>query len=293
MSVFEQRDEAAAKAQKVRGTHHKSLQKMFQIAAGAELGRNFQQLVKFLRLGLGGGTKFSMGHGHRAETGNRRNQRSFLRRESSCLPGINQNCPLRARRAEGRRDQHSGRNQAAQRVLVAADGDGNGLSCGDGALRQIGGEADGLAVMAAAECVSQLRSLGGDGAQFERPLAAQQHGDQASSQKQTQTVRQSLDHGGNIGSSVQGVRNISQDFGAAVLLARSLAEPGGFQQTAQLSGQNSGFGGKVLIKKFFIGIMQKGYRADDFIEDHQRSSHQGRGPQTDARRETWVSHGLD
>ena len=79
----------------------------------------------------------------------------------------------------------------------------------------------------------------------------------------------------DIGSSVQGGGDFSQNFGAAMLLARGFAEPGRFQQAAQLAGQNGGFGGEVFIEKSFIGIMQKRRCADDFIEDHQRSGHQG------------------
>ncbi len=76
---------------------------------------------------------------------------------------------------------------------------------------------------------------------------------------------------------MQGGSNLGEDFGTAVLLARGLAEPRGFQQAAQLPGQDGGLGSKVFIKKSFIGIMQKRCRADNFIEDHQRSSHEGVG----------------
>ncbi len=73
---------------------------------------------------------------------------------------------------------------------------------------------------------------------------------------------------------MQSVGDLGQDFSPAVLLARGFAEPGCFQQAAQLSGQDGGLGGEVLIEKSFFGIMQKRRRADDFIEDHQRSGHQ-------------------
>ena len=142
-------------------------------------------------------------------------------------------------------------------------------------MRQIGGEANGLAVMPGPEGIGQLRRFGGDGAQFERPLAAQKNRNQTRAQEQPKTIRQSLNNRGDVGSSVQGSRHLGQDFGAAVLLARSFSEPRCFQQAAQLPGQDGGFGGEVLIKEFFVGIMQKRRRADDFIEDHQRSGHQG------------------
>jgi len=84
---------------------------------------------------------------------------------------------------------------------------------------------------------------------------------------------------------VQGVGNLRQDFGAPMLFARSLAEPRRFQQAAQLSGEDGGFGGEVFIKKSFIGIMQKRRGADDFIEDHERSGHHGTGLELARRRE--------
>jgi hypothetical protein len=76
---------------------------------------------------------------------------------------------------------------------------------------------------------------------------------------------------------VQGICNLSQDFGPAMLLARCFAEPGCFEQTAQLSCQDRRLGGQVIIKEFFLGIMQKRYRADDFIEDHQGHGHERAG----------------
>ncbi len=42
LAVFEQSDEAPAIAEKVCGAHYESLQKMFEVAAGAEFRRNFE-----------------------------------------------------------------------------------------------------------------------------------------------------------------------------------------------------------------------------------------------------------
>ena len=42
---------------------------MIEVAAGAELGGDFQQLVKFMRLSLGGGGEFGVGDGDGAESG--------------------------------------------------------------------------------------------------------------------------------------------------------------------------------------------------------------------------------
>jgi hypothetical protein len=73
--------------------------------------------------------------------------------------------------------------------------------------------------------------------------------------------------------SVQGVGDFGEDFGAAMLLARCFTEPGRFEQAAQLTNQNGSFGGEVFVEKSFIGIMQEGRRADNFVENHQRSGH--------------------
>ena len=251
---------------------------MFEVAAGAEFGRDLEQLVQFVGLALRGGTQFGVSHGDRAEAGDGRDQRLLLGGKDSVGARIDEDRALRARSAERRGNQHSGRNHAAERVQIAADGDGDGLSGGNRALRQIGGEANGLAVMAGPKGISQLGSFGGDGAQFEGSLAAQKNRDQTRTQQQPETVGQGLDDGGYVGSSVQGGGDLGQDLGPAVLLARSFAEPGCFQQAAELSRQDGGLGGEIVIKESFFGIMQKRRRADDFIEDHQRSGHQGASP---------------
>ena len=100
-----------------------------------------------------------------------------------------------------------------------------------------------------AERSRQLRGFGGDGPQFEGTLAAQENRDQACPQEQTKTVGQSLNDCVDVGSSVQSSGDLGQDFGAAVLLARDFAEPGGFQQAAQLPRENGRFGGEVFIKE--------------------------------------------
>ena len=82
---------------------------------------------------------------------------------------------MRTRRAEGSGNQRAGGDHAAQRLLIATERDGNGLSCGNGTLGQISGEANRLAIMARAERGSQLRGFGGDGPQFERSLTSQKN----------------------------------------------------------------------------------------------------------------------
>ena len=216
---------------------------MFQVAAGAELGRDFEQLMQLMRLALRGGTEFGVSHGDRAEAGDGRDQRFLLGSEGSFGARIDQDRALCARSAERRRNQHSRGNQAAERVLIAAHGNRDGFSRRHGTLRQIGGKPNGLAIVPRPERVGQLGGFGGHGSQFEGSLPAQQNRDEARAQQQPETIGQSLNDCGYVGRSVQGTGDFRQDFGAAVLLARSFAEPGCFQQAAQLPGQDGGLGG--------------------------------------------------
>ncbi len=102
---------------------------------------------------------------------------------------------------------------------VGADGESDGLTGADRALRQIGGEADGLPVMPGANGVGKLRSFRGNGAQFERPFAAQQNAHQARPQEKTEAIGKSLDYGGNIGRPVQCLSDIGENFGTPVFFA--------------------------------------------------------------------------
>ena len=242
--------------------------------------------MQFVRLGMGGGVQFGMRHGNGAEAGDGRHQRFFFRGENAILARIDQDRALRARGAERSGDQHSGRNQIAQRVHIGADGERDRLSGGDGALRQIGREPEGLPVMTGAGRIRQLRSLRRNRLQFKRSFAPQQDTNQPGAQEQAQAVGQGFDHRGNIRRAVQSMGNVRQNFGAAMFFARSLAQPGRFQQAAQLSGQDGGLGGKIFVKEIVVGIVQKCRRANHFVEDHQRRRQQRRAPEIPRPRET-------
>src|ERR1700726_310133 len=116
-----------------------------------------------------------MSHGHRAKAGDCRNQRLLLDGENSFRTWIDQDSALSLGGAEGRRDQHPGRNQASQGGSVSADGEGNGFSGGDCALRQICSEPDGLPIMAGTRGMSKLRSFGGDGTEFKWTVTTEQN----------------------------------------------------------------------------------------------------------------------
>src|SRR6202034_1496042 len=151
LPVFEKRDEAASKAEKISSADDEGLQGMLEISARAELERNLKQLMQLLCLTLRGGRKFGVRHGDRAKASNRRQQRFLLRREGPFFTRINKNRPLRARGAKGSGNHGSGRHQAAERVLVVTHRDRDDFSGGNRPLREIGGEANGLAVMRSPE----------------------------------------------------------------------------------------------------------------------------------------------
>ena len=143
----------------------------------------------------------------------------------------------------------SGRNQIAQRMHIAADGEVIGSPAATARCARSAAKRMVWRSWRARAGIGQLRSLSGDRAQLERSFAAQQDTDQARAQQQAEAVGQGFDHGGNVGRSVQGLGHVRQDFGAAVLLARGLAQPGGLQQAAQLAGQNRGFGRQIFVEK--------------------------------------------
>ena len=68
--------------------------------------------------------------------------------------------------------------------------------------------------------------------------------------------------------------DIRQNLGAAMFFARDLAQASRLQQTAELSGKDRGLGREVFIKKFLIGIVEKGNCADNLVEHHKRRSHE-------------------
>ena len=55
----------------------------------------------------------------------------------------------------------------------------------------------------------------------------------------------------------EGLRDFSQNLGAPVFLARNLGQAAGLEQAAQLSRQDGGFGGQVVVEEIGIGAVQK------------------------------------
>jgi hypothetical protein len=104
-------------------------------------------------------------------------------------------------------------------VLIAAHRDGDGLSGRDCTLRQIGGETNGLAIVPGPEGIRQLGAFRGYGTELEGSIPAKKNGDQTRTEEQAETIREGFDDGGYVGSPVQGVRDLGEDLGSAVLLA--------------------------------------------------------------------------
>ena len=77
LPVFEQGNKATAETEEISGADHESLQKMLEVAAGAEFGRDLKQLVQFVRLALRCGTKFGVSDGNCTEAGDGRDTSDF------------------------------------------------------------------------------------------------------------------------------------------------------------------------------------------------------------------------
>ncbi len=103
--------------------------------------------MKFVGLSVGGGMKFRVGHSDRPESSDRRHQRLFFYRVNAILTRIYKDRTLRPRSTKGGCDQHSRKDEAAQRVHIGANGNRDRFSGHGGTLRQIGGKSDCLAVM--------------------------------------------------------------------------------------------------------------------------------------------------
>ena len=265
--LFEKRNEATSETQKVGDPQDEGLQKVIEIAAGAEFGGNLQQLMQFVRLRMRRGVQFRMGHGDRPETGNHRHQCLFFRREDPLLPGIDQNRALSARSAKRSGDQHSGRNQIAQGVHIGADRKCNRLSRRHCALRQVRREAQRLPIVPRPCRSRQLRSFRRNPLQFKRTLAAQQYANQLGAQQQPNPVGQGLEHCGNIGRSMQHLGNFRQNFSATILRLRGLAPPPRLQQAPQLPRQDRGLGRQAFIEELEAGIVQERNRSRHFIKN--------------------------
>ena len=91
--------------------------------------------------------------------------------------------------------------------------------------------------------------------QLEWSLAAQKNRDQARTQQQAKTVGKRLDHRIHVRSAVQRCGYVGQDFGAPVFFARDFDQPRRFEQAAQLSRDDCGFGCQVFVKELILRIM--------------------------------------
>jgi hypothetical protein len=170
LAVFEQGDEATAEAEKSAARTTKACRECSRSPlelSSEEISSNW---CSSLGLPLGGGAQLGVSHGDRAEAGNRGHQRFFLGGENTVGARIDEDRSLRTRGTEmERRSTCRERPALPSECTIAADGDGDGLSRGNGALRQIGGEANGLAIMAGAGRGGQLRGFGGDGRSSKGP----------------------------------------------------------------------------------------------------------------------------
>ena len=143
------------------------------------------------------------------------------------------------------------------------------------ALRQVGGEADGLTVVAGARRIGQLRSLGRDRPQFKRSFAPQQDAHQPGAQEQAQAVGQGLDDRGN----VRGVPCSTWATSARISARRCSSRETSLSRVASSRLPNCparmvALAARSSLKKSSIGIVQKGDCANHFVGDQQRRRQQ-------------------
>ena len=72
---------------------------------------------------------------------------------------------------------------------------------------------------------------------------------------------------------MQSFGGFSEDFGTTLFLARNVAETHGLEQATELSGQNRGFRGQVIVEEVRIGIVDECCRPNHFASHYQGSSH--------------------
>ncbi len=138
---------------------------------------------------------------------------------------------------------------------------------------KIGGKLQSAAIVPGSHRRRQLRRFRGYRPQSEAGRIPQQHTNQPGTQQNPQPVGNSFNHRRRFGRGVQRLRHLRQNLGATAFLAGDLGEAAGFQEAAQLSGEDSGFCGQVFVEEIGVGAMDKSRRADRLIADHQRSRH--------------------
>src|SRR5581483_1305822 len=116
-------------------------------------------------------------------------------------------------------DHPARRQEISQSMRTGVDGDRDRLSSGHRPCSQVCRKPQSRAIVPGANCVGQPGVLRRYGTQFEGAFAAQQHAYQARPQQRPKTVGQRLNDRIDIRHSVQSVRDLSQNFGAAMLLA--------------------------------------------------------------------------
>ena len=157
------------------------------------------------------------------------------------------------------------------------DGHADGLARGHRPAGQVGGKLQSPAIMPGPHRSCQLRRLGSDCPQTESGAFAQQHADQAGAQQNSQPVRHRLDHRRGLRGGTESLRDLGQNLGSPVFLARNLGEAAGFEQAAQLSGKNGGLGRQVRIEEVRVRTMQEYRRPDRVVTHHHGRGHDGAG----------------
>ena len=94
-------------------------------------------------------------------------------------------------------------------------------------------------------------------------------------QQDAEAVGDTLHDGGGVGQAVEGGGQLRQDHGAAMLFPGNEIEAKSFEGTAELAGEDGGFGGSIVVEAGFGGVKQTGHRSDYVSGNQQRGGQYG------------------
>ena len=235
--VLQQSDKAAPKPKETGGAYHRLLHELVGLAGGADFAGNFEHFMQFLRLRARHPVQLGVGDRHCAKPGKRGDQRFFFLRERSGCPRINQNCAVRTRRAERRRNQRPCRQILAE-VGSTVYIDRNALARADRPRRDLQRRPQIMLRRARANDLRQMRRFRRDRLQLKEffVLHKNQHGRRL--QNPAETIGNSFRHRGCFWQTMHFGRQLDQNGRAAMLLLSKLMEPDNFECTPELRGQD-------------------------------------------------------
>ena len=245
--LFEEPDEAALEAEETGGADHRGLHELVEFSGRTEFEGNLEDFVQFVGLGTGHAVQLGIGDGDRAKTGQGGDQGSVFLGKRVGETGVDENCTVRARGAEGRRDENSGRRIFSE-MRGAVDAHRNALAGGDGASGDLERRAEVVLLKTRTDGVGEPGSLGRHRLQLEQFFLLDEDEHDGRMQQHAESVGDALHHGCGVGQAVQRGGDLDQNAGAAALFAGKLVQAEGFEGGPELRRQDRDFGYGVIVK---------------------------------------------